>query len=204
MLAILIVGFALLAWGAVWFKRRHRRKVEQRRTALSGFAAGDEKRNTRAATPDLWGPHQVRSESGLSFTLSCHADPELKHMHHNNGWEYGDPALMGSGAVAANGDNRDAERRSKRVSTSRHKGQSRASVTELGPRPPSTSRQQSSSKGTSRARNQVVSVEPEITPAASRSRSRGQKVRNADGDLERNGDQGHERRLREVRGSRRP
>jgi len=184
MLAILIVGFALLAWGAVWFKRRHRRKVEQRRTALSGFAAGDEKRNTRAATPDLWGPHQ--------------------HMHHTNGWEYGDPALMGSGAVAANGDNRDAERRSKRVSTSRHKGQSRASVTELGPRPPSTSRQQSSSKGTSRARNQVVSVEPEITPAASRSRSRGQKVRNADGDLERNGDQGHERRLREVRGSRRP
>ena len=62
MVGILAVGFGLIAWGAVWLKRRHQRKLDQRRAALSGFPTEDEKRNegARAATPDLWGPHQVR------------------------------------------------------------------------------------------------------------------------------------------------
>ena len=61
MLAILAIGFGLIAWGAVWFKRRHQRKVDQRRSATSGFPTENEKRDgARSATPDLWGPHQVR------------------------------------------------------------------------------------------------------------------------------------------------
>lgn len=59
MVAILIVGFALLTWAAIWLKRRHRRKLEARRATMSGLPTVDEKRGTRAATPDLWGPHQV-------------------------------------------------------------------------------------------------------------------------------------------------
>lgn len=62
MLGILAIGFGLIAWGAVWLKRRHQRKVDQRRAAISGFPSESEKRRdgARSATPDLWGPHQVR------------------------------------------------------------------------------------------------------------------------------------------------
>ena len=62
MLGILVVGFALLTWLAVWLKRRHRRKVAEKRAAMSGLPTTNEKGGHRAATPDLWGPHQVRKE----------------------------------------------------------------------------------------------------------------------------------------------
>lgn len=64
MVAVLIVGFALLAWFLVWLKRRHRRKVESQRAAMSGLPVVNEKRATRGPTPDLWGPHQVRTMTG--------------------------------------------------------------------------------------------------------------------------------------------
>lgn len=60
MLGILIVGLGLLTWLLIWLKRRHRRKVDERRAAMSGFPTEPEKRaGARSATPDLWGPHQV-------------------------------------------------------------------------------------------------------------------------------------------------
>lgn len=66
MLGILAVGLGLLAWGAIWLRRRHHRKVEQRRAAASGFPTADEKRDgARSATPELWGPHQVSGFSVL-------------------------------------------------------------------------------------------------------------------------------------------
>jgi len=62
MLAILAIGFGLIAWGAIWLKKRHEQKLDQRRAAMSGFPSEAEKRRdgARSATPDLWGPHQVR------------------------------------------------------------------------------------------------------------------------------------------------
>lgn len=63
MVAILAIGLALLAWLAVWLKRRHKRKLEKARAAASGFGYDPEKRPAndprRSATPDLWGPHQM-------------------------------------------------------------------------------------------------------------------------------------------------
>ncbi|KAK5949253.1 hypothetical protein OHC33_009794 [Knufia fluminis] len=63
MLGILAVGLGLLAWFAVWWKRRHNRKLEAQRAAASGFGHDPEKRPAtdprRSATPDLWGPHQM-------------------------------------------------------------------------------------------------------------------------------------------------
>ena len=61
MLGILLVGLGLLTWLLIWLKRRHRRKLDERRAAVSGFPTESEKRaGARSATPDLWGPHQVR------------------------------------------------------------------------------------------------------------------------------------------------
>jgi len=77
MLAILLVGFIGLAWLGIWLKRRHRKKVEERRAASSGFPSASEKRDgARAATPDLWGPHQVsaspeRELSQLTYRSIC-------------------------------------------------------------------------------------------------------------------------------------
>lgn len=178
MVAILIVGFALLTWAAIWLKRRHRRKLEARRATMSGLPTVDEKRGTRAATPDLWGPHQ--------------------HMHHTRGFEYPDAFITGSGALAANGD-RD-KRRSRRVSSSQSNSHGRTETTELAGRPPASRRQ--SSKGKARARNSTADIHPALDPAA-RDRSRSQRRRGPESDQEQNGDPNHERRLREVRGARR-
>lgn len=120
-------------------------------------------------------------------------------MHYTKGWEYhSDPAIMGSGALAATADERD--RRSKRVSSSQHKYSDRSQPTAIDGRLPA-SRQQSA-KGKARATNELVQVDPDIGPA-DRSRSRSQRRRDPDSDLERNGDRHHQRRLREVRGSHR-
>jgi hypothetical protein len=61
MLVILAIGFGLIAWGAVWWRKRHEANLDRQRAAMSGFPNEAEKRGgARAATPDLWGPHQVR------------------------------------------------------------------------------------------------------------------------------------------------
>jgi len=176
MVAILIVGFAALTWGAVWLKRRHHRKYEERRATLSGFPAADEKRGPRAATPDLWGPHQ--------------------HMHHTNGFEYSDP-IVGSGALAATA-NRDDARRSKRLSSMQRRNGDGNEMAELGAKQ-SASRRQSATKGGATARGEAVQADSDIMPA-DRSRSRSQRGGDSDGDFERQSDREHQRRLREVRG----
>ncbi|KAK5306806.1 hypothetical protein LTR99_002498 [Exophiala xenobiotica] len=145
---------------------------------MSGLPTVDEKRGTRAATPDLWGPHQ--------------------HMHHTRGFEYPDASILGSGALAANGD-RD-RRRSRKVSSSRSNRHSRTETTELAGRPPASRRQ--SSKGKARDRDSRTEIQPAVDPA-DRDRSRSQRRRGPESDLEQNVDPNHERRLREVRGARR-
>ncbi|KIX94040.1 uncharacterized protein Z520_10377 [Fonsecaea multimorphosa CBS 102226] len=181
MLGILAVGFALLTWLAIWFKRRQHRKSEERRAAASGFPPADGRGDGRAATPDIWGPHQ--------------------HMHYTKGWEYhNDPAVLGGGALAASSSKRD--RRSKRLSSQR-KHRDIPEMTEMdGSRPPA-SRRHSSSKGKDRATDEIRPVESE-TRHADRSRSRSTKQRDLDSDTERSQvDSEHQRRLREVRGTRR-
>ena len=60
MVVILILGLGALAWLLVWLKKRHRRKVDERRAQLGGFPTEREKAaGARSATPDLWGPHQA-------------------------------------------------------------------------------------------------------------------------------------------------
>jgi len=180
MLGILAVGLAFLTWLAIWLKRRHRRKVEERRAAVSGFPGPNEKRDgARSATPDLWGPHQ--------------------HMHHTKGWEYhNDPSAMGSGALATTADRHDT-RRSKKVSSSQSNRRDRNEMTETTGRAPAS--RQHSSKDKGKARDEAVPLDPEVGPA-DRSRSRSQKRRNPESDVEKN-DSEHQRRLREVRGARR-
>lgn len=73
MLGILAVGLILLAWLAIWLKKRHRRKLESKRAAASGFNYDPEKRPAndprRSATPDLWGPHQMmQATQGYGYT----------------------------------------------------------------------------------------------------------------------------------------
>lgn len=69
MLIILIVGLSALALLAVFLKRRHARKVDERRAALSGFPAARSGSSPEIGHGrDMWGPHQ--------------------HMAHTRGWEY--------------------------------------------------------------------------------------------------------------------
>jgi len=184
MLGILAVGFALLAWLATWLKRRHGRKIEERRAAASGFPTTTDMRGgARSATPDLWGPHQ--------------------HMHYTKGWEYSnDPAIIGGGVLASSSNKRD--RRSKRLSSSQRKHSDRAEMAEVGRSRPPASRQPSSLKGKARATDEIMVVGSNETQPTDRSRSRSERRRDPDSDLERNdADSEHQRRLREVRGSRR-
>ncbi|KIW72126.1 hypothetical protein PV04_00346 [Phialophora macrospora] len=189
MLGILAVGLPLFAWLLVCLKRRHRRKLEDRRAAASGFPTSDEKRaGARSATPELWGPHQ--------------------HMHYTKGWEYhNDPTIVGSGALASSSGQRD--RKLKRESSSHHNQRGHAEMTQFGDsrptsRPPASRRH--SSKGKSRAGDEIRPVDSRgshMAPA-NRSRSRSQRRRDPDSDLERDtADPQHERRLREVRGGHR-
>ena len=75
MLGILLFGLIGLALFFIWLKRRHRRKVDEKRAAVSGFPTAAEKRNSgaRSATPDLWGPHQVGTAHDLEDSSNCHS-----------------------------------------------------------------------------------------------------------------------------------
>lgn len=79
MLAILVVGLGLLAWLAVWLKKRHRRNVEAKRAAASGFNYDPEKRTSKSgrqsATPELWGPHQMmQATQGYGYSTEFTED----------------------------------------------------------------------------------------------------------------------------------
>jgi hypothetical protein len=86
MLGILLIGLGLIALLAVCLKRRHRRKLDEKRATLSGFPPGPSSGRNRTPTPslgpELWGPHQ--------------------HMAHTHGWEYTherDDTLTSSGML---------------------------------------------------------------------------------------------------------
>ncbi|EHY52116.1 hypothetical protein HRR83_003320 [Exophiala dermatitidis] len=187
MVAILAVGFAFLAWLAVWLKRRHSRKIEERRAAVSGFPTPSEKRDgARSATPDIWGPHQ--------------------HMHYTKGWEYHDGTeLAAGGALAASGEKSDklAKKMSSSNKDTRQSRVDRSGVPELVVHPVSST--QPSSKGKGRATDRATELDHKVEGEASRSRSRSQRREHQDydDDIEAKYDSEHQRRLREVRGTRR-
>jgi len=106
MIVIVIAGLVLIAILAVCLKRRHRRKVEEKRATLSGFAPPPSSSRGRTPEPhigqDLWGPHQ--------------------HMAHTRGWEYNheqeDVAAGNLGVLSG-----DAEKRgSRKARRSKKKG----------------------------------------------------------------------------------
>jgi hypothetical protein len=69
MMMIIFIGLGLIALLAVYLKRRHARKVDERRVASSGFpAAGGGSSPDIGHGRDMWGPHQ--------------------HMAHTGGWGY--------------------------------------------------------------------------------------------------------------------
>jgi hypothetical protein len=200
------VGLPLLAWLLVCLKRRHRRKVEDRRAAASGFPTQDARRaGARSATPELWGPHQVN----ISPQTPIHAmlTRRLQHMHHTKGWEYSnDPAIIGGRTLTSSSK---LGRKSKRESSRRSQRDQPEMVQNYDSGPPSrpsASRQQSA-KGKGRATDEIMPVSSHsshMTPT-DRSRSRSQRRRDPDSDLERDApdDSQHQRRLREVRGTQR-
>lgn len=103
MVALLIVGLGGLAFLAVWLKRRHKRKVDEKEAARSGFPIEREKAGSRASTANLeslFGPAQ--------------------HMAATRGWEYPDEN-DGAAAAALAGENRRSTRASRRNSSRRGK-----------------------------------------------------------------------------------
>ena len=150
MVGILIVGFIFLAWLAVFLKKRHRRKVDQRRAAVSGFPNQEEKREgARAATPDLWGPHQ--------------------HMAATKGWEY----HLNQGGAARNGEEDGHERK-----RSKRERRTPSDMAEIDSRP-ATSRQTSSrGKGKGRVHtSDLASRSPDALENRSRSHTRRKRER---------------------------
>ncbi|RVX72308.1 hypothetical protein B0A52_04513 [Exophiala mesophila] len=176
MVAILIVGLGLLAWLLIWLKRRHRRKVDERRAAASGFPTAAEKREgAQSATRELWGPHQ--------------------HMNYTHGIDGPDTErVVGSGARAARDKRHRRRSRSKRHRESRDPSQTSHNR-------PSASRRESS-RGKARAAESTEPVASDID-LAGRDRSRSHPRRNPNSDIERGPNSDHQRRLREVRGARR-
>lgn len=80
MVIVLAIGLGALAWLLIFLRNRHRRKVDERRAQIGGFPSAREKAaGARAATPDLWGPHQVSSchltysqQSSHAVAYGCH------------------------------------------------------------------------------------------------------------------------------------
>lgn len=104
MVALLIVGLGGLAFLAVWLKQRHKRKVEEKQAARSGFPIEHEKAGSRASTGNLeslFGPAQ--------------------HMAATRGWEYPDEN-DGAAATVIAGEKRRSTRASRRHSSRNGKG----------------------------------------------------------------------------------
>lgn len=116
-------------------------------------------------------------------------------MDHTHGYEYHDgQQVLGSGALGTANAKRE-KRKSKR-----QKSREQTEMAQMNDRPPSSI--EHSSKGKSRPLERIVSNEPEIGPVE-RDRSRSQRRRDPDSDIETGSNSEHHRRLREVRGSRR-
>jgi hypothetical protein len=113
MVGILLIGLGLIAFLAVCLKRWHRRKLDEKRAALSGFPTAPPSGRNRTPTPsfgpELWGPHQ--------------------HMAHTQGWEYSheqDSALASDGVLGAGKKSKKTRRNHSEKGVSR--GPSRNSV----------------------------------------------------------------------------
>jgi hypothetical protein len=109
MLGILLIGLGLIALIAVYLKRRHRRKLDEKRASLSGFppapSAGRGRTPTPTPGPELWGPHQ--------------------HMAHTRGWEYSheqDDTLASGGLLGPRKKSKKARRDQGEKSSSRNRG----------------------------------------------------------------------------------
>ena len=104
MVAILIVGFSLLAWLAVWLKRRHKRKADEKKAAANGVPVMREKRGadapvnrTSSATlEEMFGPRQ--------------------HQDLTQGWDYTNEQRreLGIGGMAAAMRKKSRERKQSR------------------------------------------------------------------------------------------
>ena len=153
MLGILFFGLIGLAFLLVWLKRRHRRKVEARRAALSGFPTPNEKRGgARSATPDLWGPHQ--------------------HMHATNGWQYppNQEKAMEAGVVGSSGETQYHHTRRDR--SSKGKSRDRMGVAEIPGGPASSKTHDKKGKARDNAFETGLDNRPRPEAETSRSRSR--------------------------------
>jgi hypothetical protein len=109
MLGILLVGLGLIALIAIYLKRRHRRKLDEKRASLSGFppapSAGHGRTPTPTPGPELWGPHQ--------------------HMAHTRGWEYNheqDDTLASGGVLGPRKKSKMARRDQGEKGNSRSRG----------------------------------------------------------------------------------
>jgi len=129
------------------------------------------------------------------FPIHFMANMRLKHMNHTHGYEYDSQQVLGSGALGAPNAKRE-RRKSRRQKSHEHENE----MAQMNERPPNSRRH--SSKGKSRTLERIISNEPEIGPVE-RDRSRSQRRRDPDRDMETGSNPEHSRRLREVRGSRR-
>lgn len=80
MLVILAIGLGLLAWFAVWFKRRQRRKRDNRQTQAPGPSHDSEKRSAdnlvSSASHEMWGPHQMmHATQGFGYANITEEEP---------------------------------------------------------------------------------------------------------------------------------
>lgn len=153
------------------------------------------KKEEPALAPPIFGALTRFVHLGHNTVLD--ANVFFKHMNHTQGWEYSDSAITGSGALAAT-SNRDDNRRSKRLSSAARQQRDGNEMAEFGSRP-AASRRHSSSTRQATARGGGAVADPEMA-SADRSRSRSQRGGDAESDFERQSDQEHQRRLREVRG----
>ena len=124
MLGILLIGLGLIAFLAVCLKRRHRRKLDEKRSTLSGFPARPPSGRNRTPTPslgaELWGPHQ--------------------HMAHTRGWEYNheqDSTIASGGVLGAEKKNRKIQREQSEKGGSRGASRNRSSVRDADSNMPS-------------------------------------------------------------------
>jgi hypothetical protein len=118
MLGILLIGLGFIAFLAICLKRRHRRKIDEKRATLSGFpappASGRNRTPTPSLGPELWGPHQ--------------------HMAHTQGWEYSheqDDTLTPGGVVGGGKKSKKVRRDQSEKGVSRGGSKNRATVQEL-------------------------------------------------------------------------
>jgi len=144
MLVVLVVGLIALTWLAIWLKRRHRRKIEAQRAALSGFGHDPEGRPTNiirhSATPSLWGPHQM--------------------MQATQGYAYSSVETEGPVPVSAPG--KRASRKMRKVENTRQSKKDMMEITEVG------RRFDSANPPTTRARPSELETNAKLIGAADR------------------------------------